>query len=347
MRQAIGRSPWILLLSITAVGCVVVGITTPSFAHPFNIFTILQTASFYAVLGLSQMVVLAIGDMSLAVGGIGGFTTVVMGNLFEAHHWPVAAALFVGLVAGTLCGLVNGVIIARTGLSAFIVTLASGAAFAGVAYGVTSSIPYSVVPSIVNTVSDDRFGIFPYLLLVALAMAGVVFFSFRWLRIGRAILAFGDNQEAARFAGLSKQRAQLVAHSVSGLLAAVAAIMYMGILRTATPATGTDWLIITFAVPIIGGTALNGGEISAPGCLVAGLTLSAINDVLIVLNVNTNAVTLAEGLLILAVVVTGRIGGTSHSKDGGRRFPRLGRRERISLVGLSDGDDMTARAGVS
>src|SRR6202020_425050 len=100
---------------------------------------------------------------------------------------------------------------------------------------------------------------------------------------------FAGNRDATMLAGLSSRRAQITAHTVSGLLAGVAAVMYMGTISTATPAAGGDWLIVSFAVPIIGGTALAGGEASAFGALVAAVVLSAISDALIVLNVNTNA----------------------------------------------------------
>jgi ribose transport system permease protein len=103
--------------------------------------------------------------------------------------------------------------------------------------------------------------------------------------------------------------------------------MYMGTIGTATPAAGGDWLIVSFAVPIIGGTALAGGEASAFGALVAAVVLSAISDALIVLNVNTNAVEMAEGLLILAAVLASRLGEAAQrqaGRPGALRWKALG-----------------------
>jgi ribose/xylose/arabinose/galactoside ABC-type transport system permease subunit len=95
--------------------------------------------------------------------------------------------------------------------------------------------------------------------------------------------------------------------------------MYIGVLGSADPNTGTDWLITSFAVPIIGGTALVGGEAPAFGCLVAGAVIAAINDVLIVLNVSTYAVELGEGVLIfVAVISAGLIRGALGSENGAR-----------------------------
>ncbi len=322
MRRAL-RVPWVPLLVATVVAGIVLSIATRAFSSTFNIYSILQIAAVDAVVGLSQMVVLAIGDMSLAVGGMAGLVTVVVGYLYQVQHWPVGLAVLVGLVAGPVFGLVNGVLIAKTGLSAFIVTLATGTAFTGVAYGVTSSIPYADVPSVLVRLGQGRASFFPYLLVVALVASVLVGSILHWMPFGRALLAMGGSKEAAVLSGLSRQQSTIIAHTLSGLLAGVAAIMYIGVLGTATPATGTDWLIVSFAVPIIGGTALAGGEAHAFGCLVAGVVLATINDALIVLNVSTYAVEMAEGLLIFVAVFAGRLG----QEAAGVQRPEHGHRE--------------------
>lgn len=327
------RTQWAPLLAASVVAGIVLSFTTKQFGSSFNVYTILQTASVYAVIGLSQMLVLAVADMSLAVGGIASLVTIATGNLYQQQHWPIGAAIAASLALGLLCGLFNGLIIAYTKLSGFIVTLASGTAFTGIAYGITSAIPYSDIPSVLGNLGQGRAAFFSYLLVPAIAMTLAVGGSFRWLPIGRSLLAVGGNKDAAVLSGISQEGAIITAHTASGLLAAIAAVMYIGVLQSATPATGSDWLIISFAVPIIGGTALIGGEAPASGCFVAAIVLSAINDALIVLNVNTEAVQMAEGLLIFAAVIAGKLG---QSVRGGTV-----RRRRVPGAG---GPGMTGRA---
>ncbi len=323
----LARTQWAPLLAATVVAGVVLSFTTKQFGSSFNVYTILQTAAVYAVIGLAQMMVLAVADMSLAVGGIASLATIVTGNLYQVQHWPIGAAIGAALVLGLGCGLVNGVVIAATGLSGFIVTLATGTAFTGVAYGITSSIPYSNIASVLTSLGQGRAAFFSYLLLPAIAMTLAVGAGFRWLPTGRALLAVGGNKDAAVLSGISQKRAIVTAHAVSGLLAAIAAVLYIGVLQSATPATGSDWLIISFAVPIIGGTALVGGEAPASGCFVAAVVLAAINDALIVLNVNTEAVQMAEGLLIFAAVIAGKLGQGIRTGSGrSPQRPGLGAR---------------------
>ena len=301
-------APWAPLLIATVVAGIVLGLFTPQFGTSFNVYTILQTAAIYAVVGLSQMVVLAVADMSLAVGGIAGLVTIAVGGLYDAQHWPIFPAIGAGIGIGLACGLANGLIIVMMGLSGFIVTLATGTIFTGIAYGITSAIPYSTIPPELVALGQGRMSFFSYLLLPAIALTIAVGAGFRWLPVGRSLLAVGGNREAALLSGISHARAIVVAHALSGILAAMTAVMYIGVLRSATPATGSDWLIISFAVPIIGGTALIGGEAPAAGCFVAAIVLAAINDALIVLNVSTQAVEMAEGLLIFAAVISGKLG---------------------------------------
>ncbi len=318
------RTQWAPLLAATIIAGVVLSFSTKQFGSSFNVYTILQTASVYAVIGLSQMMVLAVADMSLAVGGIASLVTIATGNLYQVQHWPIGAAIAGSLALGLVCGLLNGVIIAMTKLSGFIVTLATGTAFTGIAYGITSSIPYSNIASVLTTLGQGRAAFFSYLVLPAIAMTLAVGAGFRWLPIGRSLLAVGGNRDAAVLSGLSQKRAIVTAHAVSGLLAAIAAVLYIGVLQSATPATGSDWLIISFAVPIIGGTALVGGEAPASGCFVAAIVLSAINDALIVLNVNTEAVQMAEGLLIFAAVIAGKLGQSVRTGTRRSRRPSTG-----------------------
>lgn len=319
------RTQWVPLFAAVVIASVVLSFMTKQFASSFNVYVILQTAAVDTIIGLSQMLVLAVGDMSLAVGGIAGLVTIVAGNLFQVQHWPLGPVIVASLLIGLLCGLLNGFIIARTGLSGFIVTLATGSAFTGVAYGVTSSVPYSNIPSGIVSLGQGRASFFPYVLFVAAAAAAVIGAGLHWLPTGRTLLAVGGNREAAILSGLSRQRAVIVAHGLSGVLAGVAAVIYIGVLSSATPATGSDWLVISFAVPIIGGTALTGGEASASGCFVAAVVLATISDALIVFNINTDATEMAEGLLIFAAVLAGRLG--QRAQLSGRRQQRDAERQ--------------------
>jgi len=302
-------APWFPLLAATVIGGAVVSLLSNTFATEYNFFVILQEASTYAVIGFAAMVVLAVRDISLAVSGIGSLSAVLFGWMVADLALPLAVSALATILLGVLAGWINGVVIARSGLSGFVVTLATGAALTGIALGVTKATAFSDIPREWSSFGQGRLGPFPLIGIVTLVLAVALFVLYRWGSAGRSMLAVGGNPSAARLAGISGTRQLVLAHMLSGALASIAALIYVGRLSSAPPDLGGSWILISFAVPIIGGTALNGGRLSVPGAVIAAIVLATINDALIILKVSQYGVIFAQGLLILLAVFAGRIGG--------------------------------------
>ena len=282
-------------------------IANPRFATEFNIFVILQVVSAYALIGFAVMVVLSAGDISLAVGGIASTASVLFGWLVEVVRVPsLIAALIAGLF-GLAAGFINGILITRSGLSGFIVTLATGVAWGGVALGFTQASAFQAIPNEWTSFGQAHIGFLPMIGVVTLVIAVGLAVLYRWVPLGRALLATGSNKEAALLAGIAPERQLLVAHSLSGLLAASAALLAIARLGSAPPDLGSDWVLISFAVAIIGGTALLGGRVSVVGALIAAVVLATIDNALILLNVSQYGITFAQGLLILIAILLGNI----------------------------------------
>ncbi len=299
--------PWLPLLAVVVVASIGFALLSDRFLTAFNVYVILSSATLLSLIGFSQLTVLGVGEFSLAVGGIGEIVSVVFGYLVVAHGLPLGPALVAGLALGALCGAVNGVIVAASGVGGFIVTLATGGVFAGVALAMTETAPYTGLPAALNLFGTGRLGPLPYVLVVGVFAAVALGMMYRWRRTGRMMLAIGGNAEAAQLSGLSKTHAVVWAHALSGLLAGAAGIVATAQLHEANSSTGTGWLIQSFTIPIIGGTLLTGGEVSIVGILVASLILATINDGLILANVTSIWVTLVEGVLVFLAVLLGRV----------------------------------------
>ncbi len=300
------RRPWIPLLGVAILCSIGFASLNDHFLTGFNIYVILSSATLLALIGYSQLSVLGIGDFSLAVGGIGEFTGIVLGFLLHTAGWPLLPALLVAVLAALGAGLLNGALVIATGVSGFIVTLATGGAFAGLSLAITETTPYTGLPASLNALGTGRVGPVPLIVVVALGAAAGLGVLYGWRRAGRLMLAVGDNPEAASLSGLSRREAVLWANGLSGLLAGIAGIVATAQIHEANPTVGSGWLIQSFTVPIIGGTLLTGGVVSVFGILVAALILATINDGLILLNVGPYWVTLVEGLLVFVAVLLGR-----------------------------------------
>ncbi len=301
MRRLLG-SDWLGLVALAALVAAALSLARPDFLSAFNIFVLLNTLALSTLIALSQMVVMALGQMNLSVGAIGGLVAVSFSGVMQVWGVPPVPAVVLGLVLGGACGLFNGVMTARAGLSAFIVTLATLAAFKGINLGITQAQPFYGIPNAVKAAGNAGFGPVPVLLVPAALAAVAVGWMLARLPIGRQILAVGGNPHAAELSGISVSRAVIATHVLSGVLAAAAGMMAVARLQLGQPTIGDDWLIPSFAAPVIGGTLLSGGHASVSGTVAGVAVVALIAQALVLFQVDPYYVQLLLGLLILAAV---------------------------------------------
>jgi len=281
---------------------VIFSIGSESFLTEYNLFNMGRTAALYVFVAIGQAIVVVIGGMNLSLGAIGGLSVVMAGMAMQDYHLDPPVALGVALVVGSLAGLFNGAIITRLHLNSFVATLATSFIFAGLVNGISKGNPYTNIPKDITFIGrGDVFGVPILFVLMLILLIGVAYF-FRYAVTGRKILATGGNAEAARLSGVRTDRIVVLANVLSGLFAALAGFLWITRVGSAQPSIGSDWLIISFAVAIIGGTALAGGEISALGLGAAAIMLTLIKNGLIMFNVNVYFEQTFLGLVILLAV---------------------------------------------
>jgi len=129
------------------------------------------------------------------------------------------------------------------------------------------------------------------------------------------MLAIGANRKAARMSGLAVGRIVLVAHGLSGLLAALAGAMSVAANNTASPGIGSDWVLASFVAPAIGGTLLSGGLVSVSGTVLGGLLVATISSGLLLMNVSNFWLSVFLGAVLLLAVgldrITRTVGGAA------------------------------------
>jgi ribose transport system permease protein len=285
----------------------VLSIFSGSFLTSFNMYTIGRTLSLYAFIGLSQAIVLVVGDMNLSVGAIGGLATITAGYLIDIRHFPGWLAVLAALIVGIACGALNGIITTKLGINAFIVTLATSFIFTGINFGFTQGFSFVNIPLSFTFIGKEKvFGI-PLLFIFVVLCLVILFLFIRFSIAGRRLLAVGENSEAAKFSGINIDKIKMLSHMLSGFIAALAAVLYVSRMGSASPVTGQDWLIISFAVAIIGGTGLSGGSITAFGLLIGAIIMVMIKNGLIMMQTNVYWEQAFLGLLILVAVSIDRI----------------------------------------
>jgi ribose transport system permease protein len=293
---------WSGLAVAIAVGAVVLAGLSPNFLTEFNLYVTLRSFCVALLVGFAQMVTLGVGQMNIAVGALGGLVAIAFGGMMEVFGLPIVVAVPLALAIGAAGGLINGLLTVRSGINGFIITLATASAFTGINLGITESIPFYKMPAALVAFGERHIGVFPYLLVAPLIVAALLWLFFARTVPGRQLLAFGGNAQAAELSGIPRERTVVLAHVLSGALAASAAILAVAQLGSAQPTIGADWLLLSFAAPIIGGAALTGGYISVLGTMFAVILIALIENGLVLAKVDPYWVQFLLGALILAAV---------------------------------------------
>lgn len=282
-------------------------IASPSFLTAYNIFNVSRNISLYVFIAIAQALAIVGGGMNLSVGAIGGLGVVATGYFIDVMGFPPWIAVLIALIVGITAGAFNGVIITKVGINSFVVTLATLFVFTGIVYGITKGYPYINIPKSFTIVG--RKGVFnlPYVFWLVVGALGFLYYMFKFMRFGKRLLATGGSIEATRLSGVNTDRIIIMSNILSGLFAAIAGVLWVSRMGSAQPSTGQNWLIISFAVAIIGGTALSGGFISALGLLMGGVIIVLIRNGLILLEVNVYFEQTFLGFIILLAVSIDRI----------------------------------------
>jgi ribose transport system permease protein len=306
--QQIFRADWVGPLMVAVLAAVLIGGLSPAFLSSFNIQVLLLAIAVNTMIAFSQMIIIAIGQMNLAVGAIGGLAAVSFAGMMEMWGLPVPLAVLAALGIGLLAGLLNGLFIALTGISAFVITLATLAVFKGINLGITRAQPFYGVPDSVKQFGNATFlGPLPWLLVPMLLVVLAMWFLMNRRPLGRYILAVGGNEHAAELSGISVSRTVVSAHAISGVLAAMAGIMLVARLQIGQPTIGDDWLILSFAAPVIGGAVLAGGHVSVVATAIGVAIVAMITQALVLFAIDPFFVQVVLGALILSAVGLNRL----------------------------------------
>jgi ribose transport system permease protein len=299
------------LLAIVLASWVVFAVFTEGFLSGFNIYSVGRLVSIAVVVGFSQMVVIGIGQMNLSIGAIGGVVAMFLGWLVQAFGVPWPLAIVFSVLFGAVLGGINGVVIVKTGINAFIVTLGTASVFSGTMFILTKVEAFRDLPPGLIEFGQMRIvGLISPLVIVMVVVLLALFLLYRGTTLGRQMLATGANPRTARVSGVPVGRIITLTHMLSGALAGIAGVMLVLRIGSAIPSIGTagggDWLLPSFAAPAIGGTLLSGGVINVVGTFIGGLLLGSIENGLTLLSVPGFWVQLLTGLVLLVAVMLDR-----------------------------------------
>ena len=272
------------------------------FLSVMNLFNIARTTAMVTVIAVAMTFVISSGELDLSVGSTAALAALTCALVMQAGFgWPLAvlAALASGLVVGSL----NGFFVTVIGIPSFLVTLGMMQFVRGLDMRVTYTNPISITNTTFTGLfgSGNLFGV-PSLLIWAVAVALLGFVVLKYTGFGREVLATGGNRMAAEYSGVKTRRVKFIVFLLSGAAAALAGMLYSGMMQTARFNFGEGAELMAIAAVILGGTSLFGGRGTILGTFAGSLLIGTINNGLIIMGLDVSEqMMVAGGIIILAV----------------------------------------------
>ena len=293
------------MLGLLVALAVILSLISPYFLTINNLSNVMDQSVVIGIVAVGQTFVILTAGIDLSVGSLVGFTGIVLGLAFA--HFGIPGAVVAAVLAGAAAGLINGVIITKGRVAAFVVTLGMMSIARSQAYVLSGANSISSVPAGLGWLASGTVLGVPFNFAVL-----VVLYAGAWLFLtrskgGRTLYAIGSNAEAARVAGLQVDRYRILPYIVSGVLSAVAAIFLSARILSIDPIAGTGLELDSIAAVVIGGTSLFGGRGSIVGTLIGVFIMVLIRNGLNLLNVSPYWQGTAIGSIIIAAVLAERL----------------------------------------
>lgn len=255
---------WVLL---SLVFILLLPDTFPSVA---NLSNMLGSQAVLLILTLGLIFPLRAGDLDLSVASVLTLAATIVASLNVNFGWSVWTASAVAIIAGLLVGVTNGFIVTKFDINPLIVTLGTGTLVVGLSAIVSNSRTITGVdPALSDAVLFKPFWGIPIDFYYAVALCFVVWFIFEKTAFGQKLLFVGQNKDVARLNGVAVGKVRFVSLVISGGVAALAGVVYVGTTGSADPTSGAGFLLPAFAAAFLGSTTIKVGRFNAWGTLVA------------------------------------------------------------------------------
>ena len=296
-----GISTFILILVIA------VTLRAPAFLTVDNFRDILLNISILTIVALAQTMVILTHGIDLSVSSMIGLVGMMVAFVVsENPQMPVIFSVLLGMILGSVLGMFNGMIITFGNVPPIIATLGTLSIFRGLIffYSQGTWINSFELPANFKQLSKGTPLGLPNMVIVAIVVAVIVYYFLNHTRTGREIFAVGSNEEAAKFAGIRKQRIIFLVYVLSGVLSGLAAVLWISRFESAQTNTGLGFELQTVAASVVGGVSISGGVGTVPGVLLGALLLGIIQNALTLIRISPFWQLAAQGFLILIAVIS-------------------------------------------
>lgn len=268
-------------------------------------FNVLRQISINALIAFGMTFVILTGGIDLSVGSIFALSSAIAAGLM-ASGTDTFLAIMVGLLAGAVMGMINGILISKGKVAPFIATLATMTVFRGLTLVYTEGKPITGLPESFSMMGKGFFLEIPMPIIWMLIAFVILLIVLKQTTFGRHVYALGSNEEATRLSGISITKVKVLVYTISGLLASLSGIILTSRLNSAQATAGMSYELDAIAAVVLGGTSLSGGKGWIVGTLIGAMIIGVLDNGLNLLNVSSFYQQVVKGGVILIAVLLDR-----------------------------------------
>jgi inositol transport system permease protein len=285
----------------------------PQFLSPTNIFNLLSSASVFGIMALGVTFVIISKGIDLSLGAVLALSGLVAASLAQIDSpmklypnlpsLPFIVPVIAGLGMGALCGFVNGWLIAKTKIPAFIATLGMLTVTRGLGLMYTNARPVSNLTPAINVIGSRLFGIIPIPVIIYAVIIVISYVLLNKTHFGKNTYAVGGNLIAAEVSGVDVPKNLILIYTWCGLLAGLAGLVFAGRVGSVQPGAADGYELTAIAATTIGGTSHYGGIGTIGGAFIGAVVLSVMRNGFTLLGVPAYWQKVAEGIIIVGAVI--------------------------------------------
>lgn len=309
LRRIAGTYEFGITLSL-ALLVLLVSVLTPRFLSATNLTNVARNFSFNTATAVGQAFVIIAGGIDLSVGSVISLSGVVTPLLLQAG-WSLWPAIAAGVGVGSLCGLVNGVLVTKARMPPLIPTLGMLSIARGLALVITRGRPITSFgehgSSFLELGSGYLFGIIPNPVVYMILVVAVGWFVLTRTPFGYSVYAIGGNPEASRLSGITVDRIKALTYVISGTIAGLTGILLASRLSVGNATNGQGDELEVIAAAVIGGISLSGGKGTVGAVLVGSAIIGVIRNAMVLIRVSSFWQEVVIGCVIILAVLLDRV----------------------------------------
>lgn len=288
---------------VLVVMFLIFSILSPQFLKVRNLFNISKQIATLGICAVGFTFVLITGGIDLSLGYQISLVGIICSTLMTKMgvNWVIAVLL--SLLTGTVIGIINGLIITKTGVAPLIVTLSMMTILNGISYLISGGLPMFGFPRSFSFLGQGSILGIPVSLLFLLAIILVGAFILNKTYYGRYFYALGSNEEAAKLSGINTGKIRVLVYCLCGFFTAIGAILQLSRLNSGQSATGAGFEFNVLTACVLGGVSSSGGKGTILGASIGVLIVGVLDNGLLLLNVSEYVQLVIKGCILLAAVI--------------------------------------------